>query len=802
MVHEKTALSFEEISEADIPEVTKVMTLAFDDDAQKHLGQEHGGPEGYDNGEFFRKWLFGYDESDGYKVVHEGQIIGATIVWILADGHNLVGTVFVAPAFQDRGIGTRLWHFIETRYPETKSWGLATPDWAIKNHHFYESKCGFQRVESHPVLGAPEDSFVYRKEMQSGESKLRLDQKLLAGISLTLLFLLIFAAIGTQSATAADSDIAEPLTPETVEAFFDNMLAQQVVENHVVGATVSVVKDGELLFAKGYGYADLEQQIPVVADKTLFFPGSAGKLFTWTALMQLVEQGEIALTDDVNQYLNFVIPATFPEPITIEHLLTHTSGFEEQLAALLVADQSDVLPSGEFLERTLPARVYAPGTTFGYSNYATVLAGHIVEHVSGQPFEQYVTDHILTPLEMTRSSAYQPLPADLMADFTKGYHHRNGVYTTVDFEWIANAPAAPIRTTATDMAKFMIAHLNGGQFGETRILEEETCAAMQRRQFSHDPRVNGMGYGFMISEQNGKTIAWHTGGSAHINTMLALIPAENVGFFVSYNTPVHDLYQPLVSFVDHFYPQPVAAPSAPPADTAEWIAALSGSYVSSRVAHQSPQKLVTWQAEALTVRPGADNTLHVGPRTYREVEPGLFQQVDGPRTLTYRTDADGQVTQIFWGQFAYFKVPWYRDAGNQLIMAAVALLILLTAGLAWSVDWFIQRRGEGAASSRWSRFARWGAVGLGLLNVALFAWFLVLLLGFAETYVFPVATVTLLTWLWWINVPAVAVLLFFTVLAWRNHTWRPAWRLHYTVVTLASVAFVAFLANWNLLAGL
>jgi len=617
-----------------------------------------------------------------------------------------------------------------------------------------------------------------------------------------LLVILLIGAASSRPALANTAAATEPITAQAMADFFDATLAQQLADEHIVGATVAVVQDGELLFAKGYGYADLEQKIPVVADKTLFYPGSAGKLFTWTALMQLVEQGKLDLHADINQYLDFKIPATFPTPITLEHLLTHTAGFEEQLAALMVPGQGDILPLRDFLPRALPARVYAPGTTFAYSNYATILAGYIVERVAGEPFEQYLTDHILTPLAMTHSSARQPLPPALMADLAKGYHYRNGQYTSVDFEWIAGAPAAPIHTTATDMAKFMIAHLNQGRYGDIQILQPATCAAMQQKQFAHDPRVNGMGYGFMVSTQNGQTIAWHTGGSAHFNTMLALIPAQNIGFFISYNTPVADLYQPLVSFVDHFYPAPAAETIDPPTDTAQRIAALSGSYVSSRVAYRSLQKLVTWQAEALTVRPGANNTLQVGARTYTEREPGLFHQVDGPRTLTYRTNEQGEVTQIFWGSFAYFKVPWFQTAVNQLILAAVALLVLLTAALAWVIDWLVRRRRAKKNTSHWAAAARWTVAGLGLLNSGLLVWCIVALLGFADTFVFPVATMTTLTWLWWINIPVVLVLLSFTVLAWKENYWRLPWRLHYTLVTLAALGFVVFLANWHLLAGL
>jgi GNAT superfamily N-acetyltransferase len=165
MSQKEPTLSFEEITGDDIPELTTVMTRAFDDDAQKHLGLERGGPPGYDNGGFFREWLFGYEQSVGYKALSEDRIIGAIIVWILEGDHNILGTMFVDPDYQDRGVGTRMWQFIEATYPETKSWRLATPSWATKNHYFYEVKCGFQQVESDPMLPISEDELAYRKDM-------------------------------------------------------------------------------------------------------------------------------------------------------------------------------------------------------------------------------------------------------------------------------------------------------------------------------------------------------------------------------------------------------------------------------------------------------------------------------------------------------------------------------------------------------------------------------------------------------------------------------------------------------------
>lgn len=155
-------LRFEKIEEKDIPKLTHCMTLAFDDDSQKHLGIAKGGPEGYNNGDFFRKWLFAYEESYGYKALLEEEIVGGIIIWVLPKGNNSLGTIFINPKYQDRGIGQKFWQFVETSYPDTKSWTLGTPSWAIKNHHFYENKCGFNKIREE-TSDLDEISFIYQK---------------------------------------------------------------------------------------------------------------------------------------------------------------------------------------------------------------------------------------------------------------------------------------------------------------------------------------------------------------------------------------------------------------------------------------------------------------------------------------------------------------------------------------------------------------------------------------------------------------------------------------------------------------
>lgn len=129
-------VKFDSINKDDLTELTEVMTRSFDDDSQKHLGLEKEGPPGYDNGEFFKKWLLPFKESEGHKMVVGEKIIGGAIVWILPQGKNRLGTIFIDPDYQDRGLGTQFWDFIEKKYPDSKSWTLDTPEFAAKNHFF------------------------------------------------------------------------------------------------------------------------------------------------------------------------------------------------------------------------------------------------------------------------------------------------------------------------------------------------------------------------------------------------------------------------------------------------------------------------------------------------------------------------------------------------------------------------------------------------------------------------------------------------------------------------------------------
>ena len=216
-----------------------------------------------------------------------------------------------------------------------------------------------------------------------------------------------------KNASVTSSQSQGPNDPAELEAFLDDFFMRKMEEYHIAGAAISVVKDGQLFFAKGYGYADIENGVLVDPEQTIFRIGSNGKVFTWTAVMQLVEQGKLDLDADVNTYLDFRIPDTFSQPITLKHLMTHTSGFDDRWLESLVSDDSELMSAREWLISNMPGPVRPPGEAAGYSNYNAMLAGYIVARVSGLPYEQYMQEYIFTPLGMTHSSAQSPLPENL-----------------------------------------------------------------------------------------------------------------------------------------------------------------------------------------------------------------------------------------------------------------------------------------------------------------------------------------------------------------------------------------------------
>ncbi len=276
----------------------------------------------------------------------------------------------------------------------------------------------------------------------------------------------------TAFGAAADSGVTQAppdLTAANLASEIDPIMAEWVGQHNGPGAVVVVVKRDALVFAKGYGFSDIDAGKPFTADATLVRPGSISKLFTGIAVMQLVDAGRLDLDRDVNGYIDFVIPT--PEggvPVTLRRLLTHRAGFEDHVKGLFSRDR-DPVPLGRWLATNLPRRLFPKGDVEAYSNYGVALAGYVVERVSGESYASYIQRHILDPLGMNHSTFRQPLPDDLAPLMAKGYRTSDAPPLAF-FETISAAPAGGLSATATDMGRFIRALINGGELDGVRIL--------------------------------------------------------------------------------------------------------------------------------------------------------------------------------------------------------------------------------------------------------------------------------------------------------------------------------------------
>jgi CubicO group peptidase (beta-lactamase class C family) len=505
-------------------------------------------------------------------------------------------------------------------------------------------------------------------------------------------------------ALVATSAAANPLTAEDVRSWLDGFMPNALDQGDIAGAVVVVVKDGEVLAQAGYGYSDVDARTPVDAAHTLFRVGSVSKLFTWTAVMQLVEQGKLDLDADVNRYLDFAIPARDGKPITLRNIMTHTAGFEERLTGLIGIDGEPIEPLGPFLKRYIPTRIFAPGQTPAYSNYATALAGYIVARVSGEAFDDYMESHLFKPLQMSDATFRQPLPASFRTRLSKAYVAAS--LPAKPIEIVGPAPAGSLTLTGPDMAHFMIAHLQNGRYDSQQILKPETARYMHDTALTILPRVNRMLLGFYEDNYNGHRVIAHGGDTQWFHSDLHLFIDDGVGLFVSFNSVGKDgAVQPLRSnlfhqFADRYFPGPAPRGTV----DVKHAGMIAGEYIPSRRFETSFLRLLYLFLDTKVIDNG-DGTISVStekspvgvPRKWREIAPFVWEQ-DG--ALLAAQVVDGRVTRFAYGEGSPFEVfdrPPAWQSGTVLMPLLVgALLALVLNSLAWPVS-ALTRRHYGAA---------------------------------------------------------------------------------------------------------
>jgi CubicO group peptidase (beta-lactamase class C family) len=532
---------------------------------------------------------------------------------------------------------------------------------------------------------------------------------------------------------------ARPLERGDLEAWLDGLVPATLAKDDIAGAVITVVKDGQVLFQKGYGYSDVAKRAPVDPENTLFRPGSVSKLFTWTAVMQLVEAGKIDLDADVNRYLDFKLPERADGPITMRNVMTHTTGFEERVKELIVNDPKYLRPLGDYVSEYSPHRIFKAGTTPAYSNYATALAGRVIERVSGESFDDYVEKHIFAPAGMRHASFRQPLPASLQRLMSQGYAVASEA--PKPYEIVTGAPAGSLAASGADMARFMIAQLASREGGAPALFSTATAKQMHetRAAYGVGP-LNRMTLGFYETNYNGRRVIAHGGDTQFFHSELHLVLDEKVGMFISVNSAGGsrsrlrtDFYE---GFMDRYFPAQTTAPvvaGVPEAVAKQHAQLAAGTYEGSRRPDTSYLKILSLIGPAKLVA-NADGSLTGGlipgangkPRRYIEVSPFVWQDPI-TRWRLAATVENGKVTRFTTEEVSAIMVwdryPASRDPAWLLPAVIAAFVATLGTVLLWPIAaWSRRRHGvqlplEGAAL-RAHHISRWATVSLVVPSVA------------------------------------------------------------------------------------
>lgn len=550
-------------------------------------------------------------------------------------------------------------------------------------------------------------------------------QSLTAMMAAISMVFMIAPAYGVPSkAGYINAGEAADLTETDVNAWLDGMMPYALATGDIAGAVVVVVKDGEILTQRGFGYSDVETRIPIDPKVTGLRPGSISKLFGATAAMQLVEAGKLDLDRDVNEYLDFKIPDAFDKPITLKHLLTHTAGFEDRLKYLIATDPSTMISLGDDLKRQIPPRIFAPGTTPSYSNYGAALVGYIVQQVSGESFEDYIANHIFKPLEMNASTFEQPLPERFAANMSKGYNLAS--QPAQEYELVGLAPAGALLSTGEDMGKFMLAYLDQGGV----LLKPITVRKMLAPANTPIEGMPSMSLGFYHIDHVSETIVAHGGDTILFHSDLHLYTDSNVGIFATFTSngkdaATYNARELLFSnFGKRYFPQEIE--KVPTQETANAHGKmLSGSYISTRASITNWVKVLTF-AGATQVELNEDDTITVSnllnvagvPKRWREVAPWQWIEVGGESRLNAVVE-NGQVVRIASIEFSpimvFIPAPFPMNQAWLMPLLIASFGIVFIAAITWPITALVrlkykyrsQMSGKNLWLKRASRITSW-----------------------------------------------------------------------------------------------
>ncbi len=554
--------------------------------------------------------------------------------------------------------------------------------------------------------------------------------------------LALMSAIFLCAAPGAAQQARPPLDRARVAAFVDGAVAQAMRTQHIQGVSVAIVDAQGVVLTRGYGlYAPGQAE----DDATLVRVASISKTPTWIAIMQLVEQGKLTLDDPINDHLppDLRIPDEgFSQPILVRHLLTHSAGFEDSaLGHLFVGDASRLSSLTDYLRRYRPHRVRAPGVLSVYSNYGAALAGAIVEHESGQLWQDYAEQHIFRPLGMT-SATYRepysdaiaqqhhlaaPMAPELAARVSSGFLWSQAAFRQMPWEYAGQiAPAGSLSVNARDMALYMQALLDPRILERAGVLRAATALEMREPLRSNLPNFGPNRHGFLDSTAARPLMGFgHDGDLIYQHSLMSLIPDLGLGVFISVNTPTGTPLRAtlLNDILKEFYGierPPITRVADPRAESTKYAGEYRGL---RRPFFRTERAVFSLIPSVYTVADNGDLIAQAGPfsRRFAPVGDGVFEYVDGPAQIRFAQADDGRMRLYDPYSAGPAERVTYFESSNWLLIAVV-FGALAALGFVRGATFHLMRRRADAASLAFGALGLLWLIAGGVTIAALLPW--------------------------------------------------------------------------------
>ena len=456
------------------------------------------------------------------------------------------------------------------------------------------------------------------------------------------------------------------------EGFSDKYIQKNMKNENIPGVAIIIIQDGQIVFSKGYGYSDVNSKNIIDTKTSVFRVASIAKLVTATAIMKLVEEGKINLDDPINLHLKTlkVENNKYDEPIRIKHLLTHTEGLSQKNIGGKTLDSQKVEKLNLFLKKNMPKQFIKPGEMITYGNHASAILGLIIEDVTGEDYNTYITNHIFKPLEMNYSTFMQPISEDLMKKRVSEYRYRNDEFKVLPNSYSHMVSSGGMHTTAEDLANFLLIFQK-----ENVVLENETIHQMLSIQYRDHPNLSGVTYGFLEQRYKSNNYLYRSGDSEGAKAKVFLLLKQNIGIVLLSNSDSEFLRDNFMEeFLDTFYPE--KSKYKYENRILEDTKIYEGIYDSAQYPRNDFTKILKLFL-AIKIISNEDKTITVQAinedpfgkleekQVFYQIEPLLFKSADKEQYIGFKKNDKGEIIYLYSGSGyhgTYKKIDkWYQN---------------------------------------------------------------------------------------------------------------------------------------------